>query len=226
MEAEASCFIHWDTLCALNTGQNAEQTWLQISQTCSSPPLSLHAVFLWFFFSAFFFFLIFCVHFEIFFQLFESKQKNWINLLMFPFSWPDDNYMITLSIRFFIQEKKKGGGERKAKEGKKEPLSASIALFTALLTSYSENISFLSFHWRPLIFFSGKHKGHSFCLACGLHWCGAFQGWKVLLWLFCRIKTRTMAVGQWVGSMQRLSERDAGCLGHLHKPGDLHGKDP
>lgn len=129
MEAEASCFIHWDTLCALNTGQNAEQTWLQISQTCSSPPLSLHAVFLWFFFSAFFFFLIFCVHFEIFFQLSESKQKNWINLLMFPLSWPDDNYMITLSIRFFIQEKKKGGG---GEEGKRRKKRAFVSLHSTI----------------------------------------------------------------------------------------------
>lgn len=76
-----------------------------------------------------FFFLIFCVHFEIFFQLSESKQKNWINLLMFPFSWPDDNYMITLSIRFFIQEKKKGGG---GEEGKRRKKRAFVSLHSTI----------------------------------------------------------------------------------------------
>lgn len=60
-------------------------------------------------------------------------------MLMLPISWPADNYMITLSIGFFIQKKGKRGGK------KREPLSASIALFTVLPTSYSENISFLSF---------------------------------------------------------------------------------
>lgn len=130
---------------------------------------------------------------------------------MLPISWPADNYMITLSIGFFIQKKGKRGGK------KREPLSASIALFTVLPTSYSENISFLSFQWSPLIFFPSKQNGCSFCLACASHLCCAFQWWKVLLWPFCRRKIRTMAVGQWVGNVWQPLEGDSGCLGHCHK---------